>query len=104
MHILNNRCIYGITHNTMEILKTCKTVHRMNYWEALNIQTFQQQGLWIQEQHTPGLNPLYMLVPGVNRYNADDIHKTGQQTQLNHLSTSHNKGNYQIRLSNIVII
>jgi len=55
----------------MELLKTCKKGRRMNCWEVLYKQTFQTQGLLVQEQHTRDLNPLYI---------ADDTHKTGLQT------------------------
>jgi len=59
----------------------------MNCWEAYYTQTFQQQGLLIQEPHTPDLTPLYTLVQDMDPYKANDIHRTGSQTQRNHCST-----------------
>jgi hypothetical protein len=55
----------------------------MNYWETFCIKTFQQKGLLIQEQHILGLKPQYMLVQHTDRYKADDVYKTGSQTQTN---------------------
>jgi hypothetical protein len=62
LHILHNRQEYGSIHNTVELLKTCKKGKRNSCWEPFYIQTFQRQGLLIQEQHTPDLNPLYTFV------------------------------------------
>lgn len=45
----------------MEILITCIHGQRMNCLESLCVQTFQQQGLLIQEQKTLEFNPLYVL-------------------------------------------
>ena len=79
LHILNKTGIGKYTQYNGST-KTCKKRRRMNCWEALYVQTFQQQGLLVQEQHTRDLKPLYTLVQDIDRYTADDIHKTGQQT------------------------
>jgi hypothetical protein len=57
----------------MEIFKTCVHGQRMNCWESLCVQTFQQQGLLIQEQQTLEFNPLYILTLTTDRYTEKDI-------------------------------
>jgi len=87
MHILHNRHEYGSIHNTVELLKTCKKGQRNSSCERFYIQTFQQQGLLIQE-HTPDLNPLNTFIQ--ERICTRPM--TRQQTQPNHYSTSHETG------------
>lgn len=61
MHVLNNRHEYGNMNSTVELLKTEKKGQK-KLLGNLYIQTFQQQGLLIQEQKTSDLNALYSLV------------------------------------------
>ena len=59
IHILNNRHDYGTPEHSLQLLQTCRKGTIMNCWEALHIQSLQQQQLLIDEQSTNDLNPLY---------------------------------------------
>jgi hypothetical protein len=90
MYQLNAQClfftyIYCISPICFGV--KCTTIIRQN-----NHDIYLQPGVVIelipiQEQHIPVLNPLYMLVQDTDGYKADDIYKTGSQTQPYQYST-----------------
>jgi len=61
LHILQNRYEYGTTADTLQLLKTCQKDTRMNVWEALYMQVFNQHKVMITEQQVSDTNPLYEL-------------------------------------------
>jgi trans-aconitate methyltransferase len=59
--MLNNRHEYGTPAETLELLKPCNKGMRMNCWETLYIQAFQQNNTLINEQQVSDINPLQEL-------------------------------------------
>jgi hypothetical protein len=62
VHIVDNTHEYGTLHETIKLLKTCNKGTKLNCWETIYMQVYQQQGLLIQEQQTLEQNPLFNLV------------------------------------------
>jgi len=38
VHILNNRHEYGTTENTLQLIKPCRKISKMNHWENMYLQ------------------------------------------------------------------
>jgi hypothetical protein len=72
LHILNSIYEYGSMEDTVELLKTCAKGTKMNCWESLFIQTYQQQVLFIEEQRVNDFNPIYALA-NITGWYQDDV-------------------------------
>jgi len=69
LYILNNRHEYNTAEEMLELLKPCNKGTRMNCWEALYVQAFQQHNILIEKQQVSDINPLYELA-----YTSHDLH------------------------------
>jgi hypothetical protein len=61
LHILNYKHDYSTAEETLELLKWHNKGTRMNCWETLDMQAFQQHNILIEEQQVNDINPLYKL-------------------------------------------
>ena len=59
LHILNSKHECGNADQTMQLLKPCNKGNKMNCWESLYLQIFQQQNTLFDEQKVSDLNTLY---------------------------------------------
>ena len=60
-HILENRQEYGRKDYTLQLFKACQKGTHMDCWEALYIQVFRQQKIFIDEQQVNDTTPLFEL-------------------------------------------
>ena len=58
-HILQNRHEYGPKNDTIQTLKTCSMVTRMNCWETMYMQKLFLEDILIAEEQSQEPNPLY---------------------------------------------
>jgi hypothetical protein len=91
-------------HNCVFYIEAFHTVHTYiqslhfiptkctNYVETSYIQTCQQQGLLVQDQHAIVCNPQYTLIQRMDRYTACDTYSTGQHTQMRHYTAHEDTG------------
>jgi len=81
-HILNNGHEYGTAQDTLRLIQPCRKGQRMNSWENLYIQMYQQQGKLITEQQVHEHSPLYNLaLPPTAKHDSKHLNMTQTSTR-----------------------
>ena len=81
-HILNKRHEYGTAQDTLGLIQPCRKGQRMNSWENLYIQMYQQQGKLIAEQQVHEHSPLYDLaLPPTANHDSKHLNVTQTSTR-----------------------